>query len=254
MSYPKVRDITLGLLDECGIIAPPVDMAPLLARFKARVQESSGVKDSLLLRSGDEWVIKVSSSLRDERRCFRIAHEIGHIWWSDPAHHLGDPDLGGKIEHYCSKFASLLLCPHQWLVCDAPEADYDLFRLKSLYSNVSHEVLAIRVSHLTTLVVTIIDNGKLYRRFGTPGLAFPAIEQKTERDVYEESDLYGDYREASGEVSWGGVKRKVRVRAYPVFSPGFRRIILFTSPIGQSQGALERDEFEEDMPYPFPEY
>ncbi len=253
MAYPKVRDITLGILECCGITAPPVEIPRLLGYFQARVQETSGLTGSALLKREDGWIIKVGRELRDERRAFRIAHELGHIWWSDPAHHLGDPDLGGQIEHYCSKFASLILCPHQWFVQDAPEADYDLFRLKKIYASLSHEGLAIRASHLTALVVTIFDNGKLYRRFGSPGLAFPAKELKMEREVYEEADLYGAFREGRGEVSWGGLRRQLRVRAYPVFSPGFRRIILLSSPSGMSQHG-EAEDFESDMPYPFPEY
>lgn len=252
MEYPKIRDITLGILTRCGIQAPPVDLERVTRHFSVRVVESPHVAAGALLRDNKGWVIRVNDKLRDERRQFRIAHELGHIWWSDPERHLGDPTLGGGIEHYCSKFASLLLCPHQWLLRDAPETDYDLFRLKSIYPNVSHEALAIRLSFLTHMVVTILDNGRLYRRFGTPGLAFPKKEQKIERDLFESVDLYGDFRETRGELSWDGVKRMVRVRGYPVFSPQVRRIIIVTTPAATVHE--ENEGFEEDIPYPFPEY
>ena len=42
------------------------------------------------------------------------------------------------------------------------------------------------------------------------------------------------------------------MRGYPVFSPGFRRIILTAVP--EATEHHEWAEFEEDMPYPFPEY
>jgi len=252
MSFPKIRDITLNLLTNCGISSPPVDLAPVLKHFNATVISSGHIEESALLRTKNGWTIKVNRALREERRSFRIAHEIGHIYWSTPDHHLGDTSLGGSLEKYCSKFASLLLCPHQWFMKDAPEADHDLFALKKIYSNVSHEVLALRLSYLTQIVVTIYDNGKLYRRFSSPGIGAAAEGQKPEMEVYEGVDLYGDFREVKGEINWNGIEQKVRVRGYPVFSGNFRRIILLTSPVVSV--ALQESEFEEDMPYPFPEY
>ncbi|MBN2288195.1 MAG: ImmA/IrrE family metallo-endopeptidase [Candidatus Glassbacteria bacterium] len=252
MKFPKVRDITLRILESCGIDSPPVGLEPLLDYFNARVVYSQHQPQSALLGSKDGWTIKVNSTFREERQAFRIAHELGHIYWSDPAHHRGDPQLGGRLEHFCSKFASLLLCPHQWLVRDAPEADYDLFALKSIYPNVSHEVLALRLCYLSPLVVAIFDNGKKYRRFASPNLKYPGRETALELKLYEEVDLYGEFRETRGEIKVGGVPRSARVRGYPVFSGSFRRIILVMTPAVSS--LEESEEFEEDMPYPFPEY
>ncbi len=254
MSFPKIRDITLRILGACGIEAPPVPMKPLLDRFKARVVESGHIPESALMRSDGRWVIRINRELRDERRAFRIAHELAHIYWSHPNNNQGDPDLGGKLERYCSKFASLLICPHQWFAMDAPAVDHDLARLKNLYSNVSHEALAIRISYITPLVVTIYDNGQLYRRFSSPGLGHPPDGQPVENDVREKVDIYGKFRQSSGSIKWGGIKRGVRVRGYPVFSGKFRRIILLTEPSSGGGGAHDDPDYEEDMPYPFPEY
>jgi len=55
-----------------------------------------------------------------------------------------------------------------------------------------------------------------------------------------------------GEINWTGIERKVRVRGYPVFSGNYRRVILLTKPVVSV--TLDESEFEEDMPYPFPEY
>ena len=252
MSFPKIRDITFNILKTCGISSPPVDLGPILKHFNATVVISGHIEESALLREKKGWRIKVNRKLRQERRSFRIAHEIGHIYWSTPDHHLGDPKLGVKLEKYCSKFASLLLCPHQWFVQDAQEADYDLFALKKVYTNVSHEVLAFRLSYLTPMVVTIYDNGKLYRRFSSPGQGHPPQGENPEREVYEAVDLYGDFRELKGEINWNGIERKVQVRGYPVFSGNYRRVILLTKPVVSV--TLDESEFEEDMPYPFPEY
>jgi len=252
MGFPKIRDITFNLLKDCGIEAPPVDLQPILKHFKAVVVSSRHIADSALLRRKNGWTITVNSHFRPERRSFRIAHELGHIYWSDPRHHRGDPSLGGNLERYCSKFASLLLCPHQWFIKDAPEADYDLFALKKIYSNVSHEVLAIRLCYLTPMVVSIYDNGTLYRRFSSPGLVCPPSGQKAEMEINEAVDLYGDYRELKGVINWNSLQRKVKVRGYPVFSGGFRRIIILITPLGSE--ATGPPEIEDDMPYPFPEY
>lgn len=252
MLYPKVRNITFEILKQCGIEAPPVDPELLLGLFNARVVYSRNVSQSVLLSGREGWTIKVNSAFRPERSAFRIAHELAHIYWSDPAHHRGDPELGGRLEHFCSKFASLLLCPHQWLVNDAPEADYDLFAVKTIYPNVSHEVLALRLCYLTPLVVTIFDNGKKYRRFATPALKYPGKESALELKLYQEVDLYGEFREAKGKIKVDGVSRSARVRGYPVFSGAFRRIILIMTPVESSME--DHTEFEEDMPYPFPEY
>lgn len=252
MSFPKIRDITLRILDSCGIESPPVPVEPVLERFGARVIDSGHVAESALMRDSKGWVIRVNRELREERRAFRIAHEIAHIYWSHPDNHQGDPTLSGKLERYCSKFASLLLCPHQWFVMDAPAVDHDLVRLKQLYANVSHEALAIRLSYITPMVVTIFDNGKLYRRFSSPGLGHPPEAQSTEMEVREQVDIYGEYMEKHGGIKWGGIERKVRVRGYPIFSGRFRRIILMATP---SEGGVQDDSgYEEDMPYPFPEY
>jgi hypothetical protein len=252
MSFPKVRDITSAILKTCNITSPPVDLEPVLELFQAAVVNSGNIAESALLGKKSGWIIKVNPKLRQERRIFRIAHEIGHIYWSDPAHHLGDPQLGGNLERYCSKFASLLLCPYEWFIKDAPEAGYDLFTLKKIYSNLSHEVLAMRVCYLKPLVVTIFDNGKLHRRFSTPGLGYPSAPQKPELETYESVDLYSTYRESSGVIKWKGMERRVKVKGYPVFSEGYRRIILLMSVIETE--ALGNLAVDEDMPYPFPEY
>jgi len=252
MKFPKVRDITFEILGRCGIEAPPVDLEPVLKYFNARVVYSKNILHSALLQGKEWWTIKVNGTFRPERRDFRIAHELAHIYWSEPTHHRDDPELGGRLEHFCSKFASLLLCPHQWLVNDAPEADYDLFALKAIYPNVSHEVLALRLCCLTPLVVTIFDNGKKYRRLASPSLKYPGKETRLELKVYEEVDLYGEFREARGQIRVGGIIRSARVRGYPVISGSFRRVILLMTPVESS--LVESAEFEEDMPYPFPEY
>lgn len=253
MSFPKIRDITLRILEVCGIQSPPVPMAPILERFVARVVDSGHISESALMRSEGAWVIRVNRELREERRAFRIAHEIAHIYWAHPDNHQGDPGLGGNLERYCSKFASLLLCPHQWFKMDAPAVEHDLARLKNLYSNVSHEALAIRLSYVTPLVVTIYDNGQLYRRFSSPGLGHPPDGQPVENDVREKVDIYGKYRESSGSIKWSGIKRDVQVRGYPVFSGKFRRIILLTAP-SSGTGTQDDPDYEDDMPYPFPDY
>jgi hypothetical protein len=253
LSFPKIRDITLRILTTCGIEQPPVRLEPILQRFHARVTDSRHIAESALMRDSSGWMIKVNTDIREERREFRIAHELAHIYWSHPDNHQGDPTLGGKLERYCSKFASLLLCPHQWFAADAPEVDYDLAKLKALYANVSYEALAIRISYLTPMVVTIYDNGKLYRRFSSPGLGFPPDGQPVEKELHSQVDIYGKFRESAGTIKWGGINRSVRVRGYPVFSGKFRRIILLTTPSG---GSVAHDDpgFEDDMPYPFPEY
>ena len=56
----------------------------------------------------------------------------------------------------------------------------------------------------------------------------------------------------AGEITWNGIERKIRVRGYPVFSGKYRRIILLTKPMVSD--TLDDNEFDEDMPYPFPEY
>ncbi|MEA1996944.1 MAG: ImmA/IrrE family metallo-endopeptidase [Gemmatimonadota bacterium] len=254
MSFPKVRDITFNLLEEVGINAPPVRLEPVLEYFHASLVESDNIAESALLLDHGSWIIKVNPRLRPERRAFRIAHETGHIYWSDPGRHLGDPLLGGRLEKFCSKFASLLLCPHQWLVKDAPDADFDLFALKGIYSNISHEALAMRLTFLTHMLVAIYDNGKLYRRWASPGLASPLRGQELESEAYKEVDLYGSFRETIRKITWGGIERQVRLRGYPVFSGRFRRIILLMTPMGLEQADGDYPELEEDMPYPFPEY
>jgi hypothetical protein len=59
-----------------------------------------------------------------------VAHEVEHVYWLDREHHRGDPSLGGRIEYFCNKFASLLLLLYEWFNLDAAETGFDLLALK----------------------------------------------------------------------------------------------------------------------------
>lgn len=253
--FPKVRDITATLLEQAGIRFPPIQVREV-AGFLGYEVESDPKYPQL---SGHEmvsgtWRIIVRPPVRPERESFAIAHEMAHIHWMDEIHHNGDPSLGGKLEYFCNKFASLLIVPYYWFKDDARETGYDLFELKKIYTTASHELLANRLAGLRQTVVTIFDDDgnekRVTRRFTASGNA-PVKLSKAETQIIKDVCWSGSVIEKTGTVREDGRFERVKLKAYPVFEGEWKRVIVFMEPADQVE--CEAEEFMDDI-YPFPEY
>ena len=73
-----------------------------------------------------------------------------------------------------------------------PEIDFkkalfrsDLYELKKLYSNCSHEAIARRMLNFIPQVLTIFDNRAIYTRIASESINFPTFPAKSELEVVE---------------------------------------------------------------------
>ncbi len=202
-----------------------------------------------------ETRLVVRSELRAERRNFLIAHEVAHVYWAQEEHHQGDPTLGERLEYFCNKFASLLLIPHQWFREDAIACDYDLLRLKDIYSTASNELIARRLASLRPFIVTIYDddgrgNKRVTDKF-TANDRRPKSLRSAEKMLVDKISSRGEVVVEGGTIRDRGQFIPVRLKGYPIFEGDWKRIILFTEPTEYTD--FEPDEFTDDI-YPFPEY
>ncbi|MCS7047164.1 MAG: ImmA/IrrE family metallo-endopeptidase [Gemmataceae bacterium] len=105
---------------------------------------------------------------REERHQWTVAHEIGEYVKPNLLAALGIEPTAARAmmgESLANLFAHRLLVPTPWFGADAPACGFDLLQLKERYRTASHEVLALRFLDLPTpCVVTIVDNGAIYRR------------------------------------------------------------------------------------------
>lgn len=203
------------LLQKCHIDEPPVDAYVLAESLGLGVQIDATLKArGYSRRRWDTGTIVVGSKnpSKSERKQFTIAHEIGEVL------------LAGKVgqrrlEEACNLMAVALLLPREWFGKDAQALGFHLLRLKERYSTVSHEVIAYRMLDFKPFIITIFDNGRLYRRKSSyPGpikKAYP-LELK----CLEEVGQKGEERLLEDE--------EVVVAGWPVFREDWKRVILRT--------------------------
>lgn len=205
-----------ALLKRLNITAPPVDAFTFASALNLVVHRdpSLNTRGYSRRRWGIETITVGSKNPgKSERKHFTIAHEIGEVL------------LAGRIEQRfledaCNLMAVSLLLPIEWFRRDAEAMDFDLFALKGRYSTASHEVIAYRMLDVRPLIVSIFDNGLLYRRkssYTTPvrwARQVSPLEMECMRAVSEKAErvsLYSDEMNVSG---------------WPIFREGWERVIL----------------------------
>ncbi|MCE5270806.1 ImmA/IrrE family metallo-endopeptidase [bacterium] len=255
MPFPKVRVITADLLTQAGITSPPIDPAQVAAFLGILIETRPGYPAlSGIEQDGPQTRIIIRAGLRPERQHFLVAHEVGHVYWQDNEHHRGDPSLGGRLEYFCNKFASLMLLPFEWFNADAAETGHDLFALKRIYSTASNQLIARRIVSLRPAIATVFDDdGKEKRvteRFNGSGPQDKKLT-KAESQVIKEVCGTGSVIENIGTIKEKGQFVRVKVKGYPIFENGWKRVITFMEP--EETAGFEDGEFEGDI-YPFPEY
>ncbi|MEN1678550.1 MAG: ImmA/IrrE family metallo-endopeptidase [Planctomycetota bacterium] len=224
------------LIWEAGIDGPPVDAFRVadslglvvataaataargsLARFATTVAEPKPRRGVILL----------APDQRPERRQWAVAHEIGEWAAVRVCGRLGVPAeqaAGGVRERIANALASRLLLPARWFGVDGDCADWDLLSLKALYNTASHELIARRLLEVvdTPAAITVMDQGATgwrrsnFRREPPP---WGDAERAAWRHCHER-----------GEPTIAGPEGEflVRVRAWPVHEPGWRREVLLS--------------------------
>jgi len=125
-----------------------------------------------------KWYITVNPDDTEERKNFTIAHELAEIILYD------NNELTIDEKHKMSNYmAAEFLMPE----CDFKKALFnnDLYALKKLYSNCSHEAIARRMLNFIPQVLTIFDNRAIYTRIASESINFPSSPAKSELEVVE---------------------------------------------------------------------
>lgn len=194
--------IAADVLGETGCDEPPVDAYELA--------DCCGLEIVELLKPGARRFgnrIVVDARARDVRRHGLIAHELGH--WALERAREDDSEEGARY------LAGAFLLPRQPFERDLGATSWDLRELRARHLNASGEMIARRIVHLRDAVACIWDEGKLRERIVSPWLVgMGARPSPLERKIAELALARGEaVREA--ELVW----------AFPIFEPGFRRVI-----------------------------
>ncbi len=195
--------------------APPVDAFVLAKALNLSVHIDSdlGTRGYSRRRWGIEAIMVGSKNPgKSERKHFTIAHEIGEVL-------LAGKVGQGFIEDASNLMAVSLLLPRNWFHKDAEALDFDLAALKRRYSTASHEVIAYRMLDVKPLIITIFDNGKLYRRKGSYPTRIRRICPLEMECMKAVSDSAEQVLLEDDEIS---------VTGWPVFRENWKRVILKT--------------------------
>jgi len=140
-------------------------------------ENPSGMRGTAFKVNG-KWYITVNPNDTEERKNFTIAHELAEIILYD------NDELTIDEKH---KMANNMAA--EFLM---PEIDFkkvlfhnDLYELKKLYSNCSHEAIARRMLDFIPQVLTIFDNRAIYTRMASESINFPSSPAKSELEVAE---------------------------------------------------------------------
>ena len=217
-------------LEQAAVERPPVDAFAAADSLGLQVfvdPNQRGRGRIVTLPSGS--TIFLAPAPRPERHQWALAHEIGeYLLEQSPV----SDDLDGCFEdpslreELANRFATLLLVPSQWWEFDARMAGYDLLQLKTIYPNVSHELLALRLLDLDPpSMISIFDKGRLVRRVGNCCSQPPPL-QRLERRAQSHAHQYAEQIELS-DMSY-------RVWAWPIHQDGWKREVVRTLVIDES--------------------
>lgn len=235
------------ILAECGIEEPPVDAWAVARTLGLQVAFDSWQQGrGRLKRIGGRTAILMRPDERPEREQWTLSHEIGEAVAQRVFARLDvDPQdvPPQRREQVANEMASSLLLPRAWFGSDAGAWDGDVPRLKDIYSTASHELILMNLLKLPELtLVSVFDQGKLTRRRGNGQLSPPAL-LPLERRIWREVHETGRPAEGRG----GGI----RVQAWPVFEPGWRRELLRTTATEGLEGLslVDDDAISDEMVY-----
>ncbi len=116
-----IDSLTQDIIEAYGISIPLVDIDAFVEKLGGKVIKETGISDGSIQKTGDSFVIKVSSFQDERRRRFTIAHELGHlflhmgfrtcdeIWQSSKEVYYREGT--SEQEYQANEFAASLLMP-----------------------------------------------------------------------------------------------------------------------------------------------
>ncbi len=163
-----LRLVVERLLNDCGVINPPVPVTLIAQNLGAEIRYSpfdGNLAGMLVRREGSPSVIGVNSSHHINRQRFTIAHECGHLCLhkgKDVYIDRGFPVVVNRRDELstqaidpdeieANRFAAELLIPYNMILNDTDgfdiEEDEDLNKLGDRYQ-VSIQALTYRINNL----------------------------------------------------------------------------------------------------------
>lgn len=236
-----------GLLEECGIDSPPVDIWRVARGLGLQVAfDAHQPQRGRLKRIAGRTAVLIRPEERPEREQWTLAHEIGEAFAHRVFEQLTvDPREvpPQRREQVANAMASSLLLPDEWFLHDAAQLDGDVPALKRIYSTASHELILLNLLKLPELsIASVFDHGRLTRRRGNGQLPPPPplpLERVAWRAVHNSA--------GSVDVSGDGV----RVQAWAVHEPAWKRELLRATalegidaapPAGDDGDAVPQDD------------
>lgn len=127
-----------------------------------------------------------------------VAHELGH--WL-----LGRAGEDAQDEDAADYLAGALLLPRLPFMRDLIAYDWDMLAIRERHINASWQMLVIRCVQVADAAASVWDAGKLHAAYGA-------------------ADIEA-HRELVLRVLERGEAERGQVSGYPVFTPGFRRVV-----------------------------
>ena len=127
-----------------------------------------------------------------------IAHECGHVVLDRAGEDAQDEDAADYL-------ASALMLPRSAFLRDLDAFNWDLLAIHERHPNASWQMLVVRCVQLASASASVWDAGHLHAEYGGPNIE---AHRELVMRVLE-----------TGRVEHGDAA------AYPVFSPGFRRVV-----------------------------
>jgi hypothetical protein len=236
-----LEEVAGEVLDEAGVEGPPVDALALAGTLGITVAWDAGqggrarcVRLNGTAGRAPRPTILLRPEPRPERRHWAVAHEIGEQVAYRLFDRLGlDPreTAPGSREKVANHLAGRILLPGAWFAADGTAVGWDLFALKRRYTTASHELIARRMLDMPPpVIVTLLDQGRLiWRRSNVPGRV-PPLGPAEEACWQTAHDQNVPDRRDDGPL---------RVHAWPVHEPGWRREILRTEVTEEMVAAYE---------------
>lgn len=199
-----LEGIAREIHEETGV-EPPIDAFDL-ANLCGVETVPWGKPDGMLVMPGHPEIHVTAPTIfyprkaRPARAQGTCSHELGHF----VSLRAG---IDARDEEAADYLAGALMIPRGALLAHLHEYDWDLLRIHPLHPNASWQMLVIRCVQVGEASASIWDQGRCSRAYGA------------------DAAMLAEHRERVMRVLETGRAERGAIDAYPVFTPGFRRVV-----------------------------
>jgi len=191
----------------------PVDVYKICESLNIMVMEEDIKSQAYLICQNGKTAIIVNKNVKDQRKIFSIAHELGHFMLPDHSKHIfgctyNDMDYRTKkpIEIEANKFASQLLMPAEILRADInDDINVNTISLEANKFNVSFSSMAIRLTQLAydTMAIFCMKNRFIEWAIKSKDFEFELCTKKKISEISIASELFDEkkYQKKASIVS-----------------------------------------------------